>query len=78
MAEGLSGNTISEAIPWTLHIWDPLRSLHMEPNPLPVLTDSSSEGLAPGAPPCLAAEGMEELDRVYSMDSLEQFLASRH
>ncbi len=49
----------------------------MEPNPLPVLTDSSSEGLAPGAPPCLAAEGMEELDRVYSTDSLEQFLASR-
>ncbi len=52
------------------------RSLHMEPSPLPVLKDSSSEGLAPDAPPRPAAEGMEELDRVYS-DSLEQFLASR-
>ncbi len=47
------------------------RSLHMEPSPLPVLTDSSSEGLAPDA------EGMKELDRVYSTDSLEQFFASR-
>ncbi len=28
---------------------------------------------APDAPPRLAAEGMEELDRVYSTDSLEQF-----
>ncbi len=42
------------------------RSLHMEPSPLPVLKDSSSEGLAPDAPPRPAAEGMEELDRVYS------------
>ncbi len=67
------GNTGSEAIPWTLHIWDPIRSLHMDPSPLPVLTDSSSEGLAPDAPPHLAAEGTEELDRVYSTDSLEQF-----
>ncbi len=49
-------------------------SLHMEPSPLPVLTDSSIQGLAPLHP---AAEGMEELDRVYSMDSLEQFLASQ-
>ncbi len=40
------------------------RSLHMEPSPLPVLRDSSSEGLAPDAPPRPAAEGMEELDRV--------------
>ncbi len=47
-----------------LYIWTP---------PLPVLTDSSSEGLAPDAPPRLAAEGTEELDRVYSTDSLEQF-----
>ncbi len=38
----------------------------MEPSPLPVLKDSSSEGLAPDAPPRPAAEGMEELDRVYS------------
>ncbi len=38
----------------------------MEPSPLPVLRDSSSEGLAPDAPPHPAAEGMEELDRVYS------------
>ncbi len=53
------------------------RSLHMEPRPLPVLTDSSSEGLAPDAPLHPADEGMEELDRVYSTDSLEQFLASR-
>ncbi len=45
----------------------------MEASPLPVLRDSSSEGLAPGAPPRLAAEGMEELDRVYSTDSLGQF-----
>ncbi len=45
----------------------------MDPSPLPVLTDSSSEGLAPDAPPRLAAEGTEELDRVYSTDSLEQF-----
>ncbi len=37
----------------------------MEPSPLPVLKDSSSEGLAPDAPPRPAAEGMEELDRVY-------------
>ncbi len=43
----------------------------MDPSPLPVLTDSPSEGLAPDAPPRLAADGMEELDRVYSMDSLE-------
>ncbi len=49
------------------------RSLHMEPSPLPVLTDSSSEGLAPDAPPHPAAERMEELNRVYSTDSLEQF-----
>ncbi len=40
------------------------RSLHMEPSPLPVLRDSSSEGLAPDAPLHPAAEGMEELDRV--------------
>ncbi len=45
----------------------------MDTSPLPVLTDSSSEGLAPDAPPRLAAEGTEELDRVYSTDSLEQF-----
>ncbi len=30
------------------------------------------EGLAPDVPPHLAAEGIEKLDRVYSMDSLEQ------
>ncbi len=45
----------------------------MEPSPLSVLTDSSSEGLTPDALPCLAAKGMEELDRVYSTNSLEQF-----
>ncbi len=49
----------------------------MEFSPLPVLRDSSSEGLAPDAPLHPAAEGTEELDRVYSTDSLEQFLASR-
>ncbi len=43
------------------------QSLHMEPSPLPVLKDLSSEGLAPDAPPRPAAEGMEELDRVYSV-----------
>ncbi len=53
------------------------RSLHMEPSPLPVLTDSSIQDLASDAPLHPAAEGMEELDRVYSMDSLEQFLASQ-
>ncbi len=42
------------------------RSLHMEPSPLPVLRDSSSEGLASDALLRPAAEGMEELDRVYS------------
>ncbi len=42
------------------------RSLHMEPSSLPVLRDSSSEGLAPDAPPHPAAEGMEEPNRVYS------------
>ncbi len=54
-----------------------IRSLHMDPSPLPVLADSSSEGLVPDAPLRPAAEGMEELNRVYSTDSLEQFLASR-
>ncbi len=49
------------------------RSLHMEPSPLPVLTDSSSEGLVPDVPLHLAAEGTEELDRIYSTDFLEQF-----
>ncbi len=39
-------------------------SLHMEPSPLPVLRDSSSEGLAPDVPLRPAAEGMEELDGV--------------
>ncbi len=52
------------------------RSLHMEPSPLLVLMDSSSEGLAPDALLHPAAEGMVELDRVYSTDSLELFLAS--
>ncbi len=53
------------------------RSLHMEPSPLPVLRDSSSEGLAPDAPLHPAAEGREEFDRVYSTDTLEQFSESR-
>ncbi len=53
------------------------RSLHMEPSPLPVLRDSSSEELAPDAPPRPAAEGMEELDRVYSWTLWSSFLASR-
>ncbi len=53
------------------------RSLHMEPSPLPVLRDSSSEGLALDAPLHLAAEGTEELNGVYNTDSLEQFLESR-
>ncbi len=38
----------------------------MDPSPLPVLADSSSEGLVPDAPLRPAAEGMEELNRVYS------------
>ncbi len=45
----------------------------MKPSPLPDLTDSSSEGLAPDALPRLAAKGTEELNRVYSMDTLERF-----
>ncbi len=45
------------AILWNLHIWDPLRSLHMAPSPLPALMDSLSEVLAPDAPPHLATEG---------------------
>ncbi len=49
----------------------------MESSPLPVLRHLSSEGLAPDAPLHSAAEGTEDLDRVYSTDSLEQFLASR-
>ncbi len=53
------------------------RSLHKDTNPPPVLVDSLSEDLVPDASPCPAAEGMEELNRVYSTDSLEQFSASR-
>ncbi len=68
-----AGEHDSGVIPWNLHIWDPFRSLHMEPSPLLVLTDSSNEGLAPDAPPRLAAEGMEQLDRVYSKDSLKRY-----
>ncbi len=45
----------------------------MEPSPLTVLRDSSSEGLALDAPLYPAAEGTEDLDRVYNTDSLEQF-----
>ncbi len=45
----------------------------MAPSPLLVLMDSLSEGLAPYALPCLAAEAMEELNRAYSMDTVEQF-----
>ncbi len=56
-----------------LHIWDPLGLYIWNPALWRILTDSSSEGLAPDAPPRLAAEGTEELDRVYSTDSLEQF-----
>ncbi len=52
------------------------RSLHMEPSPLPVLKDSSSEGLAPDAPPRPAAEGWRS-STGSTVDSLEQFLASR-
>ncbi len=68
-----AGEHGSEVITWDLHIWDPFRSLHMEPSPLRVLTDSSRKGLVPEALPRLPAEGMEELDRVYSTDSLERF-----
>ncbi len=71
MAEVCWGNVGSEAILWNLHIWDPLGSLHMEPSPLPVF-HGFIEGLPPDVPPHLAAEGIEKLDRVYSMDSLEQ------
>ena len=45
----------------------------MEPSPLSILKDSASEGLAPDVPLCLAAERMEELIRVYDMDSLKRF-----
>ncbi len=65
MAGSLPGNTGSKANRGNT-LMGSERSLHMEPSPLPVLKDSSSEGLAPDAPPRPAAEGMEELDRVYS------------
>ncbi len=42
-------------------------------NPLPVLMDSSNEGLVSDALPRLAVEGMEELDRAYNTGTLEQF-----
>ncbi|RXN28815.1 calpain-2 catalytic subunit-like protein [Labeo rohita] len=41
----------------------------MDLSPLPVLIDLLSEGLASDAPVHLAAEGTEELNRVYCMDS---------
>ncbi len=65
MAGSLLGNTGSKANRGNTHMGSK-RSLHMEPSPLPVLKDSSSEGLAPDFPPRPAAEGMEELDRIYS------------
>ncbi len=65
MAGSLPGNTGSKANRGNTHMGSE-RSLHMEPSPLPVLRDSSSEGLAPDTPPRPAAEGMEELERVYS------------
>ncbi len=51
--------------------------LHMEPSPLPVLRDSSSEVLAPDAPLRPAAEGDGGARQGLQLDSLEQFLASR-
>ncbi len=68
-----AGETRAPRLYRGLYTYIPIRSLHMDPSPLPVLIDSSSEGLAPDALPRLAAEGMEELDRVYSTDSLAQF-----
>ncbi len=38
--------------------------LHMEPSPLPVLTDTLSEGLAPDTLLHPTAKGTEELSRV--------------
>ncbi len=64
VAGSLPGNTGSKATV-ELHIWDPKVSTY-GPQPSLVLADSSSEGLAPDAPLRPAAEGMEELDRVYS------------
>ncbi len=50
------------------------RSLHMEPSPLPVLKDSSSEGLAPDAPHVQLPRGWRS-STGSTVDSLEQFLA---
>ncbi len=45
----------------------------MAPSPLPVLTDSLSEGLAPDAPPRLAAEGDRGARQGLQYGPLEQF-----
>ncbi len=65
----------SEAIPWNLHIWDP-NGLYIW-NPALYQFSQICQDLSPDAPLHSAAEGMEELDSVYSTDSLEQFLANR-
>ncbi len=65
IAGSLPGNTGSKAIVGFTNMGSN-RSLHMDPSPPTVITKSSSEGLVPDAPLRPAAEGMEELDRVYS------------
>ncbi len=50
----------------------PSGSLHMAPSLLPFLMDSSSEGLAPDVPPCLAADGDGGARQGLQQNSLEQ------
>ncbi len=57
MAEKSAGGTRTSGYTGENTHTHPLRSLRMAPSPLMVLTDSSSEGLAPDALPRLAAEG---------------------
>ncbi len=67
----------SWVIPWNLHIWDPFRSLHMEPSLLLVLTDSSNEGLAPDAPSTSGCRGDGAARQRLQQGLSEAVLASR-
>ncbi len=77
VAGSLPGNTGSKAIPWNLQIWDPNSLYIWNPALYRFSRIHRVRAWLPDAPLHPAAEGTEELDRVYSTDSLEQFLASR-